>query len=582
MGKHFTFYMNLTYIKKIIIIVKRIMRKYFLQKSLFYSFVFLFFSNFVSAQVLVKPLGIYNYQFSNDQITFVGNKFFFTSYYVDSIYKLPELWVSDGTSDGTFMLKDYVDGIEGSSPQNLTEINGKLYYTAIQANGNTELYVSDGTINGTHLLKDINLNPSKSSGVSSLTNCNGVLYFSANDDIHGYEVWKSDGTEAGTVMLKDIYPGSVGSGNPAYGGPTSPSAHKSFIYYNGFTYFAAQENESTGVELWRTDGTELGTTLVKDISMGSNSSFPLQKEKIIFNNYLYFTCLNGEIWKTDGTSNGTVLVKDLGIDPNPTNFKVVNNSLFFTARFEDNNCLFKSDGSSDGTILLHNFEWTLLDYMYMTDYKNTLYFSAYTNSDNNNNHFYGLWKSDGTEIGTKIVCENFDYNSNGLSPSYLIVSNDSLYYSAKSPDYGFELWRSNGDYKGATMVVDLVKGVNSSTPRRLFNFNGAIYYFGNVDTLGGGLLKYVVAESSTKTIDNFNVKTINPYPNPSCGFFTFEFEKLISGDLKIYNLLGETVYSETVINKTRIDVNIANEPSGAYTFQLTSNEGEITNMLIKK
>ena len=40
-----------------------------------------------------------------------------------------------------------------------------------------------------------------------LTNVNGTLYFEGYDDIHGFELWKSDGTEAGTVMVKEIQPG---------------------------------------------------------------------------------------------------------------------------------------------------------------------------------------------------------------------------------------------------------------------------------------------------------------------------------------------------------------------------------------
>ena len=47
---------------------------------------------------------------------------------------------------------------------------------------------------------------------ADLTNVNGKLYFTANDGVHGVELWKSDGTAAGTVMVKDIVPGAVSSG----------------------------------------------------------------------------------------------------------------------------------------------------------------------------------------------------------------------------------------------------------------------------------------------------------------------------------------------------------------------------------
>ena len=32
-------------------------------------------------------------------------------------------------------------------------------------------------------------------------------YFQAEDPVHGDELWKTDGTSLGTVLVKDIYPG---------------------------------------------------------------------------------------------------------------------------------------------------------------------------------------------------------------------------------------------------------------------------------------------------------------------------------------------------------------------------------------
>jgi len=54
------------------------------------------------------------------------------------------------------------------------------------------------------MVKDINL--SGSSDTDEIVAIGNVIYFDTNDDTHGYELWKSDGTEEGTVMVKDINP----------------------------------------------------------------------------------------------------------------------------------------------------------------------------------------------------------------------------------------------------------------------------------------------------------------------------------------------------------------------------------------
>jgi ELWxxDGT repeat protein len=76
---------------------------------------------------------------------------------------------------------------------------------------------------------------------SELTNVNGTLFFIARDQAHGHELWKSDGTEAGTVLVKDILPGSW------YSWPGN------LTNVNGALFFTADDG-AHGPELWKSDG----------------------------------------------------------------------------------------------------------------------------------------------------------------------------------------------------------------------------------------------------------------------------------------------------------------------------------------
>ncbi|MGF1977027.1 MAG: ELWxxDGT repeat protein, partial [Nostoc sp. CmiSLP01] len=91
----------------------------------------------------------------------------------------------------------------------------------------------EGSIN---LIKDINIG-GVSSNPQNLTNVNGTLYFVAIDNSGGYELWKSDGTEAGTVSVKDIFSG-IASSYP-----------QNLTNVNDILYFSATDS-SGGNELW--------------------------------------------------------------------------------------------------------------------------------------------------------------------------------------------------------------------------------------------------------------------------------------------------------------------------------------------
>jgi ELWxxDGT repeat protein len=434
-----------------------------------------------------------------------------------------ELWKSDGTNAGTVLVKDNIKGSPDGNPKYLTNLNGTLYFHAINMDipgsaSQTGLWKSDGTNAGTISVSQgdafnlVNVNntlffaryngtlsrPSlwKSDGtaigtvevknnvkvlVSDFTkekshfyNFNGTLFFIGDNSTgeldpnnKGYELWKSDGTNAGTVLVKDVNTGVYGAFNNTF----SPN----FFAINGVLYFTAQTN-ANGIEIWKTDGTTAGTTLLKDIYVGlENGVYANNPYFTNLGGTLYFLATDGginntQLWKTDGTTAGTVMVS------NPTNHAYsytslvnVNGTLFLS---DGNGNIWKSDGTALGTVLVKNgFNGTAL---YLTNVNNTLFFFGATSSNGRE-----LWKSDGTALGTVLVKDIFIGANSSITDTENIHTpisqNSKLYFSAKNSNNGYELWESDGTEVG-TVGYDIFGEENSSFSKDFTPINSTFFF----------------------------------------------------------------------------------------------------------
>jgi ELWxxDGT repeat protein len=98
-----------------------------------------------------------------------------------------ELWRSSGTAAGTSLVKDIRPGDsppDSSYPKYLTNVNGSLWFQANDGTYGPQLWVSNGTTAGTFLARDIGPGPPK-----NLTNVKGTLFFQDTDSLHGAEPW---------------------------------------------------------------------------------------------------------------------------------------------------------------------------------------------------------------------------------------------------------------------------------------------------------------------------------------------------------------------------------------------------------
>ncbi len=308
-----------------------------------------------------------------------------------------ELWRTDGTAEGTYMVKNIRYLSADSRPNSFLEFNNLLFFTGdegwIQGGLGTELYVTDGTEEGTVIVKDIDPG-SDSSTPRGLTHAGDFFYFITDDGL-GAALWKSNGTEAGTTQVKGGF-GFISANMVAAG---------SNLFFNA-------NDDVNGTELWTSDGTEAGTFLVKDINTGAGGSFP--QHFATLNNKAYFIAeaadFSYNLWESDGTEAGTMKVID-GFADYAT---VFNNEIIFSGSSPAGfgQALWHSDGTAAGSQVVGGFE-TNIDFSkpkQYTPFQNKLFFVAF---DINNSRELWVYEPGGVSKVSNIG----NANEYALSPN---------------------------------------------------------------------------------------------------------------------------------------------------------------------
>ncbi|MEC7112300.1 MAG: ELWxxDGT repeat protein, partial [Candidatus Thermoplasmatota archaeon] len=247
-------------------------------------------------------------------------------------------------------------------------------------------------------------------------------------------------------------------------------------------YFQGSTN-STGAELWKTDGTAAGTSMVKDIRSGTTSSYP--GPFFVFNDEVHFEIdmgLNGiDIWKTNGTSSGTVKA---------TNTVCYNVNCYFSKPIEYNGTFYAAGywNNQGSEVLMYNSSGLSLfvdltpgqrfniprtsNPSHLTVYDGWFWFLTNGNPQSGNGNC--LYRSNGTAAGTtQFVCDTGTYG--------LELFNDELYFSRSANGKGYELWKTDGTTSGTVMVKDIVAGggsaLGSTATNRLFTSTDDYLYF---------------------------------------------------------------------------------------------------------
>lgn len=186
-------------------------------------------------------------------------------------------------ADPPHLLKDLRPGFSNPFVEHFTSVGNLAYFDADDGVHGRELYVSDGTAQGTHMVKDIFAGSGSGlrfdsglADVNSLTASGNRLFFVAHDGVNGASVYVTNGTSAGTKRLMRRN--------------ACPSGSIDMVDVGPGVMFASKD--STGAcNLYVSDGTTAGTVLVtRDVKA-------FQKP-VLFKNQVFFLRRNQALWKT--------------------------------------------------------------------------------------------------------------------------------------------------------------------------------------------------------------------------------------------------------------------------------------------
>ena len=177
----------------------------------------------------------------------------------------------------------------------------------------------------------------------------GLFFFAVQTAETGSVLWKSDGTEDGTSIVGDLQTGF----DAAITLPLIPLGHRIFFVGDDGTH---------GRELWVSDGTETGTMMLRDIREGEIGASI--QNLTVMGDRVFFVASDGSgagsvLWSSDGTSAGTQALAD----PNPAlegespdQLTPAGGLLYFTTHSRSASWLYRTDGTPESTLLLHTFD----------------------------------------------------------------------------------------------------------------------------------------------------------------------------------------------------------------------------------